>query len=67
MNADARERLVIATGGYNWLLWRPNLRKSLESVLRRYRTDYIDVFHYLGVLKPRSFPPAAGRVGGTAG
>jgi hypothetical protein len=48
---------VIATGGYNWLLWRPNLRKSLESVLRRYRTDYIDVFHYLGVLKPRSFPP----------
>jgi aryl-alcohol dehydrogenase-like predicted oxidoreductase len=57
LNADRRERVVVATGGYNWILWRSRLKKSLESALRRLKTDYIDVFHYLGILNPGHFPP----------
>jgi aryl-alcohol dehydrogenase-like predicted oxidoreductase len=57
MNADRRERVVIATGGYNWVVWHPPLKRSLERALRRLKTDYIDVFHYLGVLKPAQFGP----------
>lgn len=52
-----RERFVLATGGYNWILWRSNLRKTLERRLRQLRTDYIDVFHYLGALKPEHWAP----------
>jgi aryl-alcohol dehydrogenase-like predicted oxidoreductase len=55
MTADQRERVVIATGGYNWVAWHPPLQRSLERALRRLRTDYIDVFHYLGVLHPHHF------------
>lgn len=57
MNADQREKIVLATGGYNWIAWHPPLRKSLENALRRLKTDYIDVFHYLGIMKPRQFGP----------
>jgi len=57
LNADQRERVCLATGGYNWLAWHPPLKKSLENALRRLRTDYIDVFHYLGVVKPGHFGP----------
>ena len=57
MNADQRERVLVATGGYNWLIGHTSLKKSLEKALRRMKTDYIDVFHYLGVLKPEHFPP----------
>src|SRR5512132_4176365 len=55
LNADQRERVCLATGGYNWLAWHPPLKKSLDNALRRLRTDYIDVFHYLGVVKPGHF------------
>src|SRR5512138_1915006 len=55
LNADQREKICLATGGYNWIVWHPPLRKSLENALRRLKTDYIDVFHYLGVMKPRQF------------
>jgi aryl-alcohol dehydrogenase-like predicted oxidoreductase len=55
--ADQREKVCIATGGYNWIAWHPPLRKSLEKALRRLKTDYIDVFHYLGVLNARQFGP----------
>ena len=58
LNADRREKIVLATGGYNWLVWHPRLKKSLDNALRRYRTDYLDVFHYLGLMKPAHFPPA---------
>jgi aryl-alcohol dehydrogenase-like predicted oxidoreductase len=58
MNADQREKVILATGGYNWLFGHTSLKKSLENALRRYQTDYIDVFHYLGILKPKEFPPA---------
>jgi aryl-alcohol dehydrogenase-like predicted oxidoreductase len=57
LNADQRERLCLATGGYNWIVWHPSLRRSLENALRRLKTDYIDVFHYLGVMKPSQFGP----------
>ena len=57
LNADAREKVCIATGGYNWIAWHPPLRTSLEKALRRLRTDYIDVFHYLGVMNPKQFGP----------
>lgn len=46
-----RERFILATGGYNWLLWRSNLKRTLEQRLRQMRTDYIDIYHYLGVTK----------------
>lgn len=58
MNADQREKVILATGGYNWLVGHWSLKRSLESALRRYKTDYIDVFHFLGIMKPREFPPA---------
>jgi aryl-alcohol dehydrogenase-like predicted oxidoreductase len=57
MNSDQRERIVLATGGYNWLIGHTSLKKSLENALRRYKTDYIDIFHFLGVLTPKHFPP----------
>ncbi|MGC8793724.1 MAG: hypothetical protein ACP5U2_10075, partial [Bryobacteraceae bacterium] len=50
--ADRREQCVIATGAYNFPWRRPDLRKALERRLRQLRTDYIDVFLFLGVLKP---------------
>ncbi len=57
LTADRRDRICLATGGYNWIVWHPSLRRSLENALRRLRTDYIDVFHYLGVMNPRQFGP----------
>jgi aryl-alcohol dehydrogenase-like predicted oxidoreductase len=51
-----RDELMIATGGYNWILWRSNLRKALESRLRQLKTDRIDVFMFMGVMKPEQFP-----------
>jgi aryl-alcohol dehydrogenase-like predicted oxidoreductase len=57
MNADRREKVILATGGYNWIYGHTSLKKSLENALRRYRTDYIDVFHFLGVMRGKEFPP----------
>ena len=51
-----RENYVIATGGYNYVYWRSNLRRTLEKRLCQLRTDYIDVFLFLGVLKEKEFP-----------
>ena len=55
MTADQRDKVIVATGGYNWLLWHPPLRTSLDNALRRLRTDRIDVFHFLGIMKPADF------------
>ena len=46
--ADGRERMVIATGpsvGY----FGGSVRRACEAALRRYKTDYIDVFHLFWV------------------
>jgi aryl-alcohol dehydrogenase-like predicted oxidoreductase len=51
-----RERYVVATGAYNLLVTHQNLRKTLETRLRQLKTDYIDIFLFLGVTKPEHFP-----------
>jgi len=50
-----RQRVVVATGAYNLLVGHPNLRRTLEKRLRQLKTDYIDIFLFLGVMKPRQF------------
>jgi aryl-alcohol dehydrogenase-like predicted oxidoreductase len=50
-----RENLVIATGAYNLLWWYPNLRRTLEKRLRQLRTDYIDVFLFLGLMGKETY------------
>lgn len=51
-----RQRLVLGTGAYNYIWTRQNLLRTLETRLRQFRTDHIDVFHFLGVMKPAEFP-----------
>ena len=51
-----REKYVVATGAYNYIWWRQNIRRTLEKRLRQLGTDYIDVFHFLGVTKGKQFP-----------
>ena len=50
-----RDNLVIATGAYNLLWWYPNLRRTLEKRLRQLRTDYIDVFLFLGLMGKETY------------
>ena len=51
-----RDKIIIATGAYNMILFRQNIRKTVEKRLRQFKTDYIDIFLYLGVMKPKQFP-----------
>ncbi len=51
-----RQECVLATGAYNLLWGHPNLRRTLEKRLRQLRTDYLDVFLFLGVTQPKQFP-----------
>jgi aryl-alcohol dehydrogenase-like predicted oxidoreductase len=57
--ASARDRVVIATGAYNFIWWRQDFRKTLEKRLRQLHTDRIDVFHFLGIMNPKQFGPRA--------
>jgi len=52
-----REQYVLATGGYNWIVWHEPLRQTLERRLRQMRTDYIDIFHFYGVTRRKYFTP----------
>ncbi|MBZ5586110.1 MAG: aldo/keto reductase [Acidobacteriia bacterium] len=52
-----RDRFVLATGAYNYIIAHQNLRKTLENRLRQTRAEYIDVFHFLGVMKPKQLTP----------
>ena len=52
-----RERVAIGTGAYNFVWTAQNLEKTLAKRLRQLRTEYIDVFHFLGVLKPKHLTP----------
>lgn len=54
---DRRDRIVVATGAYNYIWFRQDLVKTLERRLRQLRTDRIDVFHFLGVMKPKELTP----------
>ncbi|MBU8933936.1 MAG: aldo/keto reductase [candidate division Zixibacteria bacterium] len=51
-----RDRFVIATGAYNYIWWHSDIRKTLEKRLRQLRTDHIDVFLFMGVMKEKEFP-----------
>jgi aryl-alcohol dehydrogenase-like predicted oxidoreductase len=51
-----RDSVLVATGAYNMIVGSTNIRKTLEKRLRQLRTDYIDVFMFLGVMKPKEFP-----------
>lgn len=55
--ARVREKVVISTGAYNYGFARQDLETLLERRLRQLRTDYIDVFMFLGVLKPSHLTP----------
>lgn len=50
-----RERLILCTGAYCLLVGHLDLRRTLEKRLRQAGTDCIDVFLYLGVMKPGHF------------
>jgi aryl-alcohol dehydrogenase-like predicted oxidoreductase len=54
---SGRQKVFIATGAYNLILGHTNLRKTLEKRLRQLKTEYIDVFLFLGVFKPKQFSP----------
>jgi len=54
-----RESTVLVTGAYNLIIGYPNIRRTLERRLRQFRTDYIDAFLFLGVMKEKEFPPKA--------
>jgi aryl-alcohol dehydrogenase-like predicted oxidoreductase len=51
-----REKIVLATGAYNWILTYTSPRKSLERRLRQFGTEYLDVLMFLGVMKPKELP-----------
>lgn len=55
--ASRRDQVAIATGAYNYIYWRQPLRKTLEKRLKQLRTDRINVFHFLGVTKPKDLTP----------
>jgi aryl-alcohol dehydrogenase-like predicted oxidoreductase len=52
-----RERYVVATGPYNLIWGHTDVRRTLERRLRQLGTDYVDVFLFLGVMKPGQLPP----------
>ncbi len=54
--SQGRERVRIATGAYNYIWGHSNLRRTLEKRLRQFGTEYIDLFMFLGIMKPREFP-----------
>lgn len=57
LSPSDRQKIVLATGAYNYVWTRQDVRKTLEKRLRQFRTDCIDVFLFLGVMKPEEFPP----------
>jgi aryl-alcohol dehydrogenase-like predicted oxidoreductase len=54
--AGRREDFVLASGGGNFIVMSQNLQKSVERRLRQLKTDYIDIYQYLGIYKEKHFP-----------
>ena len=54
-----RQKIVIASGSGTFLLFYQNLRKGLEHRLRQLKTDYLDIFLFLGVTREKYFPEKA--------
>jgi aryl-alcohol dehydrogenase-like predicted oxidoreductase len=51
-----KQRLVLCTGAYNYVWWRQDVRRALEKRLRQIGVECIDVFLFLGVMKPGQMP-----------
>jgi aryl-alcohol dehydrogenase-like predicted oxidoreductase len=56
MMPPRREQFILVTGAYNYIWWAQDVRKTLEKRLRQFKTEYIDSFLFLGVMKPAEFP-----------
>ena len=56
---SGRQQHVVATGSYNLLWGHQNVRRTCEKRLRQLRTDYIDVFLFLGAMKEKQFTEQA--------
>ncbi len=52
-----RDKFVLVTGAYNYIWWSQNVRRAFEKRLRQFQTDHIDVFLFMGVMKPEQFTP----------
>jgi aryl-alcohol dehydrogenase-like predicted oxidoreductase len=52
-----RDKFVLVTGAYNYVWWAQDVRRTLEKRLRQFKTDYIDIFLFMGVMKPSEFTP----------
>jgi aryl-alcohol dehydrogenase-like predicted oxidoreductase len=55
--SSSRNKFVLVTGAYNFVWWAQDIRKAFEKRLRQFKTDYIDVFLFMGVMKPGEFTP----------
>ncbi len=53
--SSRRDEFVLVTGSYNYIWRAQDVRKTFEKRLRQFKTDYIDVFLFLGVMKPAEF------------
>ena len=51
-----RHELVVMTGAYNYIWARQNVRRTFERRLRQLKTDHIDFFLFLGVMKEAEMP-----------
>jgi aryl-alcohol dehydrogenase-like predicted oxidoreductase len=51
LSAGQRERYVVASGLLSFPWWRQDPVRVVERRLRQLRTDYVDVFHFLGVTR----------------
>ncbi|MFH1881364.1 MAG: aldo/keto reductase [Planctomycetota bacterium] len=52
-----QDKIVLVTGAYNYIWRSQDIRKTFEKRLRQFNTDYIDVFLFMGVMKPAQFTP----------
>jgi aryl-alcohol dehydrogenase-like predicted oxidoreductase len=52
-----RESIVLATGAYNYIFAHSNIRTACEKRLRQFKTEYLDILMFLGVMKEQQFPP----------
>jgi len=59
LSPSVRQNIVIASGSGTFLLFYQNLRKGLEHRLRQLKTDYLDIFLFLGVTHEKYFPERA--------
>lgn len=54
---NVRNKIVMVTGAYNYMLFNQNIRKTCEKRLKQLKTDYIDLFLFLGVIKEKELTP----------